>query len=130
MARLLDYLLLAVAGGAGTLLRVGCNTLAARLAGAGSAWAGIWATLAVNVLGSFAFGLIYAASQSRPLLPEPQRAIVLVGLLGGFTTYSTFAFQAAELAGNGRAAVAVGYVAATTLLAIGAAWAGLRLGAA
>lgn len=129
MARLLDYLLLAVAGGVGTLLRVGFNTLAARLAGAGSAWAGLWATLAVNVLGSFAFGLLFAACQSRPLLPESQRAIVLVGLLGGFTTYSTFAFQAVELAEHGRAAVALGYVAATTLLAIGAAWAGLRLGA-
>ncbi|MFM1902827.1 MAG: fluoride efflux transporter CrcB [Planctomycetota bacterium] len=127
MNRLFDYLLLGLAGGVGTLLRAGCVTLAVRLAGAESGWAPQAATLAVNVIGSFAFGSLFALAQSRPLLSSAQQACLFVGLLGGFTTYSSFAFQTVELAQNGRAVAAAAYVAATTALAVGAAWLGLRL---
>lgn len=123
MNHLVQACLLAVAGAAGTLLRSGCTTLAVR-------WFGHsfpWGTLAVNVIGSFAFGAIYAFARSRPLAPGVE-AVLLVGLLGGFTTYSTFAFQAAEMLQSGRAAAAVGYVAATNLAGLAAVWAGLRLG--
>jgi CrcB protein len=52
--------------------------------------------------------------------------VLLVGLLGGFTTYSSFAFQSVEMAEAGRGPAAAAYVAATTLLGLAAAWCGLR----
>jgi len=123
----LDYLALAAAGGLGVLLRAGCNTLAVRLAGPTSTWAAPATTLTINVAGSFLFGLLYALMAGKPGLGPAWQTIVLVGLLGGFTTYSTFAFQAIERAGHGHLAGAIGYVAATNVLALIAVWVGLRL---
>lgn len=116
-------LLLALAGAAGTLLRAGCTSLADRLLGP----AFPWGTLAVNVAGSFAFGAINALARTRGLLTNPQEVILLVGLFGGFTTYSSFAFQSVEMLANGRTSAALAYVAVTNVTALAAAWAGLRL---
>ena len=127
MTHPLHWLLLALAGGLGTLLRAGCTTLAMRLAGDERGWAAEAATLAINVAGSFAFGLIYGLTASRQAVPPAWQPIVLVGLLGGFTTYSSFAFQSMMLLNNHRMAWALAYVAATSLLALAAVWAGLRL---
>jgi CrcB protein len=115
--------LLGLAGAAGTLLRAGCTTLAIRLLGTGFPWG----TLAVNVAGSFAFGVFHAWARARGLVSPQQEAILLVGLLGGFTTYSSFAFQTVELLSGGRAAAALAYVVATNVAALGAVWLGLRL---
>jgi CrcB protein len=122
--RPLDYLALAVAGGVGVMLRAGCTALALRMAGPSSAWA---ATLAVNTLGSFLFGAVAAVAGCRAECPTSWQPIILVGLLGGFTTYSTFSFQAVEMLSQGRAAAGLAYVLATNLLALAAAWAGLHL---
>jgi CrcB protein len=54
--------------------------------------------------------------------------VLLVGLLGGFTTYSSFAFQSAERLGAGRTAIARASIFATNVLGILAVWAGLRVG--
>ncbi len=112
---------LAVAGAAGTLLRAGLTTLAVRLLGPEFPWG----TLLVNVAGSFACGALWAA-RLRGLSTETE-TILLVGLLGGFTTYSSFAFQSVEMLSGGRPAAAIGYLVATNLLALAACWAGLRL---
>jgi fluoride exporter len=117
---------LAGAGALGTVLRVACNAGAARLLGHGVPWG----TLIVNVAGSFAFGAIAGYFRSRGTLPGGLETILLVGLLGGFTTYSSYAFQSLELFEQGRAGTALAYIVATNVLAIGAAWAGLRLFAA
>lgn len=114
-------MLLAAAGAVGTLLRAGCTTLAVRLLGP----AYPWGTLAVNVAGSFAFGVIWAATRAR-YLPPGVETVLLVGLAGGFTTYSSFAFQTVELLQAGRAAAAVSYVLATNVLGLAAIWAALR----
>lgn len=114
--------ILAAAGAVGTLLRVGCTMLADRLVG----HAFPWGTLVVNVAGSFAFGMIYSLTRSRGWLTGPQEVILLVGLLGGFTTYSSFAFQSVEMLTHGRTAAALAYVVATNVAALAAAWAGLR----
>ncbi|NCA12420.1 fluoride efflux transporter CrcB [bacterium] len=116
-------LALACAGALGTLLRAGCNAAALRLLGAGFPWG----TLFVNVAGSFAFGAIAGYARTRGGLPTGLETILLVGLLGGFTTYSSFAFQSFELFEQGRPAAALAYAAATNLTAIAAVWAGIRL---
>jgi CrcB protein len=114
---------LAAAGAAGTLLRAGANALSLRLFGSGFPWG----TLAVNVLGSFAFGAIFAWARSRGGLSTAQETVVLVGLLGGFTTYSSFAFQSVEMLEAGRAMPAGAYILGTNAATLLAVWAGLRL---
>ena len=118
----MQFALVGLAGAAGTLLRAGCTGLATRLVGSGFPWG----TLAVNVAGSFAFGAIMGWVRSRDALPGSPEMILLVGLLGGFTTYSSYAFQSVELVEGGRPLEAAAYVVATNLLALAAAWAGLR----
>lgn len=118
-----DAAWISAAGALGTLLRAGCTTLASRLCGTALPWG----TLFVNVVGSFAFGVICALGRSRAGLTSGQETILLVGLLGGFTTYSSFAFQSIALFDAGRPWAAAAYVAATNVLAIAAAWTGLRL---
>lgn len=126
MHPLVTALFLAAAGAVGTLLRVGLTTLAVRLCGSGFPWG----TLTVNLLGSFAFGLVFAAVRARGGLSTEVETILLVGLLGGFTTYSSFAFQTTEMLQHGRLSAAAAYVVATNVAGIAAVWAGLRLGAA
>ena len=122
MNHLLQIVALAAAGAVGTLLRVGCTTAAVKLFGPSFPWG----TLAANVIGSFVFGVIYALSRSRGITPE-QETVLLVGLLGGFTSYSSFAFQSVALLESGRAATAVAYMAFTNVAGLVAVWAGLRL---
>jgi CrcB protein len=114
---------LALAGAVGTLLRAGSNALATRLIGHPTPWA----TLAVNAIGSFAFGAIVALCRSRDTFTAAQETVLLVGLLGGFTTYSTFAFHSAEMLAHGRFLTAGAYILGTNLSGVAAVWAGLRL---
>ena len=89
-----------------------------------NSWAGTrfpWATAAINVTGSFAIGFL--ATVLARWLPHPHaRLFVLVGFLGGYTTFSTFAFESVILWGRGDralgAANAVGSVAAGLLAVV------------
>jgi CrcB protein len=115
---------LALGGALGTLTRAGVAAVAVR-------WLGRdlpWGTLAVNLLGSFAFGLIVALGRGRLGLPTGLETVVLVGFLGGFTTYSSFAFQSVDLLEQGRLTVALAYVGGTVLVGLLAVWAGLLVG--
>ena len=82
-----------------------------------------WGTLAVNVLGSFAMGVVvvllaqYSANRLAPLL--------MTGFLGGFTTFSAFSLDAATLYERGEVSLAAGYVLASVLFSIGALFLGL-----
>lgn len=122
MNNLLQIVALAAAGAVGTLLRAGCTTAAVKLLGPSFPWG----TLAANVIGSFAFGAISALTRARGITPE-QETVLLVGLLGGFTSYSSFAFQSVALLDSGRAAAALAYMAFTNVAGLAAVWAGLRL---
>jgi len=113
--------LVAAAGAVGTLARHGGTALAARVVGTALPWG----TLAVNVAGAFACGAMLAFARSRELAPATEAALI-VGLLGGFTTYSSFAVQSVEMLAAGRVTAAVVYVAATLVIGFAAAWAGLR----
>lgn len=115
---------LALAGGLGTLARAGVAAMAVRWCGRGLPWG----TVAVNVLGSFVFGLIMAVGRGRLGLPMGLETVLLVGFLGGFTTYSSFAFQSYDLLEQGRLLAAAAYVLGTTFAALAAVGAGLLLG--
>ena len=125
MNHLTHFALLGLAGAAGTLLRAGCTTLATRLFGIGFPWG----TLAMNVVGSLVFGLIVGLARTRGTIGVGTETILLVGLLGGFTTFSSYAYQAFELWTAGRHATAAAYVLASNALGLAAVWGGMRLAA-
>lgn len=87
-------------------------------------------TLAVNVAGSLAIGLVGGLAESRSFLTPDLRVFLLTGVLGGFTTFSAFAFETLGLgldAAWGRVALNVG---AQLVLGLGAAVVGYALGRA
>lgn len=87
-----------------------------------------WSTLTANVLGSFLIGLaaVYLVERRHP--STWAYPFVGTGILGGFTTFSTYAVQTRVLVGEDQAVLAVGYVLATLALAVLAARLGTRLG--
>ncbi|HEV2770223.1 MAG TPA: CrcB family protein [Solirubrobacteraceae bacterium] len=103
--------LVALAGAAGVTARYALGLLSAS----------VWTTLAINVAGSLAPGVLVGAG--RGLAPEVRDAVA-IGLLGGFTTFSTFSLQAVTEVEAGRVAAALLYVAASVLLGVGSAAAG------
>lgn len=119
-----SLLLIGVAGACGAILRAGLTSLATRLCGDDFPWG----TLTVNLLGCFACGLIWALIHRRGVVPADAEQVLLVGLLGGFTTYSSFALQTTEMLSAGRLFAAAAYVGGTNLLGIAAVWAGMRVG--
>lgn len=89
-----------------------------------------WATFAANLLGSFALGVAFVLAEDRTWLGTDVRLFLGTGLLGGFTTYSTFNLESLSLmrdADWGRAAL---YIGGTLLLCLAAGALGLILGRA
>ena len=87
-----------------------------------------WATLLVNVVGSFVLGLFLTVAGSRVEISQEARAFVAIGLLGGFTTFSTFSQQTISLWQAERFAFAGWNVVLNVALSLFAAWLGWRLG--
>ncbi|MFN3664230.1 fluoride efflux transporter CrcB [Yoonia sp.] len=82
-------------------------------------------TLVVNVLGSFAIGLVWILLAARGL--QNWIPFVMMGVLGGFTTFSTFSLDTIRLVEAGRIMAASGYVLASVILSIAACGLGLWL---
>ena len=85
-----------------------------------------WPTLLINVLGSFILGL-FAVTAFLKGWSDGWRLVFAVGLCGGFTTFSTFSFEAIDLIMKRNIAGAAGYMAASLVLCIGGCWAGGHL---
>ena len=81
-------------------------------------------TFAVNVVGCVAFGVIVGLAQERFLLRPETRAFVLIGVLGGFTTFSSFAFETFELLRDGQFAWACLNVVGQVTAGLIGLWAG------
>lgn len=87
-----------------------------------------WATLIVNVVGSFVMGALAAwLSKALPAHQAELRALLAVGVLGGFTTFSAFSLETALLAEKGQWVLAAGYVIASVLLCVAALLGGLAM---
>jgi fluoride exporter len=84
-----------------------------------------WGTLVVNVAGCFAIGLLGGLAESRGLLTASVRLFLLIGLLGGFTTFSTFGYETLALLREQALARAALNVGLQLTLGLTAAWAGL-----
>ena len=87
-----------------------------------------YGTFAVNLIGGFLMGLLAGYLAHRGGADQERWRLLLgVGLLGGFTTFSTFSLETVRLMQH-QAGLAALYVAASMALSIGACWAGLSLG--
>jgi len=84
-----------------------------------------WATLAVNLIGSLAMGLLAGWLSRHGESGEPMRLLLGVGLLGGFTTFSAFSLEMMVLVERGQAAQAFLYAAVSVLAGLSALYIGL-----
>jgi CrcB protein len=118
------YLLIAVFGALGAMSRYAVDGWVSNTARGQFPWG----TLAVNLAGSFALGILVELTTSR-LLPHPNWRIALgIGFLGAFTTFSTFTYESVRLVEDSAYALALFNVVAMTTLGLTAAAAGLLLG--
>jgi fluoride exporter len=87
-----------------------------------------YGTLAVNVVGSFLVGLLMQVGLATPILSPTLRLALTTGVMGGFTTYSTFNYETIRYIQEGAWRLALGNVALTLALCLAAGFAGLALG--
>lgn len=118
------FFLVALGGAVGASLRHGAGLAAVRLAPGG--WP--WGTFFVNVTGSLAMGLLVGwlalkAGESG----QNARLLLATGVLGGFTTFSAFSLEVAEMMRTGALGKAAGYAGGSVLLGVGALFVGLWL---
>ncbi len=118
--------ILAIAGGGaiGALLRYWASTGVYALVGRQFPYG----TLVVNVLGSLAMGFLFVLLIERMAANSVWRAALLVGLLGAFTTFSTFSMETLNLMEEGAYGRALVNVVLSVLLCLIAAWLGVKLG--
>ena len=118
-------LLVAAGGAIGAVLRYQLGRTVSSLAGPGAAFP--WGTLAANVIGSLAMGLLVGWLAKNGGTNEGLRLALGVGLLGGFTTFSAFSLEMMQLIERGQAGLAVGYAGVSVLAGLAALWIGLAI---
>jgi CrcB protein len=117
-------ILVGLGGAIGAMARYGAGVL--------FGWMGLigfpWATLVVNVSGSFAMGLLIGyLAHTTPSNQSELQLLLAVGVLGGFTTFSSFSLDAVALIERGQLGLAAGYILVSVLVAIGALFGGLMV---
>jgi CrcB protein len=115
-------------GGIGSALRHAVNLLCARLFGLNFPWG----TFAVNLIGSFAIGWLaaYFAFRAGAGFTQPARLFLITGVLGGFTTFSSFSLDFAMLFERGASVPAIFYVLGSVGISLIAIFLGLYVGRA
>jgi CrcB protein len=117
------YLIVFIGAGIGGALRHGVNVGAAKLFGLGFPYG----TLIVNVTGSFLMGLLAGFFAYRAGIPQHLRLFLTTGILGGFTTFSTFSLDAALLIERHSWGMAAGYMIGSVAAGLSALFFGLAL---
>ena len=136
-AALVNVLCVGVGAGIGGVLRYGAGRAVESIAGGPTTFP--WATLGVNAAGCLAIGVLAAvlgpgAEASGPEAGaasaghERARLFWMVGVLGGFTTFSAFARESVALLESGRWGLCALYVLASNALGLAGAWVGMRGG--
>jgi len=117
------YIVVFLGGGLGAALRHGINLAVARMLGAEFPYA----TFFINVTGSFVMGLIAAWFAFKGDASQHWRLFLTTGILGGYTTFSTFSLDAALLYERGQLMLAVVYVTGSVVLGLVGLFAGLAI---
>jgi CrcB protein len=118
-----SYLIVFFGAGLGGALRHGVNQLAGRLLGLNFPHG----TLIVNVLGSFAMGMVIHYYALRGEATQPWRLFLATGVLGGFTTFSTYSLDVALLWGRGEGILAGLYAIGSVVASIAALYGGMSV---
>jgi len=123
----LTYMLIALGSAMGGVARYGCSSLAARTIGETFPWG----TLLVNIAGSFVIGAFATLTgpDGRWLVPPDARQFVMVGICGGYTTFSSFSLQTLNLIRSGELGAAAANVFLSVALCMLSVWLGYVAGA-
>ena len=122
------YLLIGLGGALGSVARHWCNSLATMMLGPTFPWG----TLIVNVLGSVVIGFAAATMHEGGRFPagDDARTFLMVGLCGGYTTFSAFSLQTLALIQGGQWLPAAGNIGLSVVLCLIAVWLGYTFGRA
>ena len=118
---MVKVLLVGLGGFLGTILRYGLGGWVARLK---SGWSFPVETLVINVLGCLVIGWLAGLNESRGIFAGTTRAFLFIGVLGGFTTFSTFGYETFQLLRDGQWPSAALSTGLQVTLGVGAVWAG------
>lgn len=113
----------AMGGALGSLARYVVSIYVGRWLGSGFPWA----TLVINITGSFLIGALVETLALRWDTSQAMRAFLVVGLCGGYTTFSTFSLDVAVQLGRGATVAAALYVIASLTLSVAALYAAMHL---
>lgn len=119
-----QLLAIAAGGAVGALLRFGVATGVSSVFGRGFPYG----TMTANVLGCLAMGVLYVLFLERMAVSAEMRGALLVGLLGAFTTFSTFSIETLVLVENGEQLRALLNVVLSVMLCLAATWIGMVVG--
>lgn len=115
-----NFLLVGLGGALGSVLRYGTSLLL-------NSKLFPWATLAVNIAGSFIIGIVFALSIRQEPLSHNWKLFLAAGICGGFTTFSAFSLENMGLLQSGRYGMAIAYIIASIVFGIAAAFIGYQL---
>ncbi len=118
-----ELLAIAAGGAVGASLRWWLAGTVQRLAGG----AFPWGTFAVNALGSFALGFLFVWLLERSSAGELARLFITVGMLGAFTTFSTYSLESVRLVQSGALLLAAGNVLGQVAVCLPLTWLGVQL---
>jgi CrcB protein len=118
------WLLIAAGGAIGSVARYALSTFVLRATGTLFPLG----TFVVNAVGCLCFGLVVGAAEQRVALSPETRAFILAGVLGGFTTFSSYVFESAGLIRDGQMAAAIVNIAGQVIAGLAAFWIGAALG--
>jgi CrcB protein len=123
---MMNLLLVAIGGAVGSVCRYLTGLWMTRLFGP----AFPWGTLTVNVVGSFAIGFLTELVARKLNASMEMRLLIVVGFLGGFTTFSSFSLDTMALIERGATVAAFSYVLVSVVISLLAAFGGLSVGRA
>lgn len=119
----IKYLCVMLGGAFGAVSRFIVGTLIARW------YTGLFplATFSINVTGSFLIGLLMMVFLNRPSIPANWRLFLVTGILGGYTTFSSFEWEMFASLRGGALAIALSYAAASVVVGLIGVWLGAML---
>lgn len=124
MQLLTQYLVIGLGGALGSMLRFGIGTFIDNCV---QKTVFPWGTIMVNITGCFIIGFVatISSTEGRLMIPTLGRSFIMLGILGGYTTFSSFSLQTLTLAQDGQ----IGSAAANVLISVVLCLAGVWLGA-
>lgn len=120
---MMSFFLVFLGGGLGSAARHGVNLLAVRLFG----FQFPLGTLLINIVGSLAMGVVVEYGALKSGLPQQMRLFLTTGVIGGFTTFSTFTLEIALLNGRGEQLAAALYAIGSVIFGLAAFYGGAAI---